>query len=127
MNDFDAIPLFGDPDRTPMPAPRPVKAVQWSTYRPTGRVQCMHCVQPVHNRRGAGRIDIRTARRRRFGPDGELLLCDGHAELQHDADIKAGLVPPPGRTGRRNGPSGRGRTTATRPYPSAQSTRGETR
>jgi hypothetical protein len=100
---IDAVPLFGEPDRTPVPAPRAVKTVQWSTYRPGGRVQCMHCVQLVHNRRGAGRIDIRTARRRRLGPDGELLLCDGHADLQHAADMNAGLVPKPRHAARRTG------------------------
>ncbi|MEU4164531.1 hypothetical protein [Actinoplanes sp. NPDC026670] len=100
---LDTMPLFGEPDRPQVASPPPVK-VAWSNYHPVGRVQCGHCVQIVHAHRGAGPVDIRTARRRRIGPDGELLLCTAHADIKHDADVDAGLVPAPrgtGRTGRR--------------------------
>jgi hypothetical protein len=94
---METLPLFGEPDRPTVPAPPPVKAVQWTNYHPANRVQCAHCVQLVHARRGAGPVDIRTARRRRSGPDGELLLCTGHADAKHAADVDAGLVPSPKR------------------------------
>jgi hypothetical protein len=97
MTHIDTLPLFGEPDRPTVAAPPPVKAVQWSSYHPAGRVQCAHCVQIVHGRRGAGPVDIRTARRRRTGPDGELLLCTDHAAAKHAADVTAGLVPDPTR------------------------------
>ncbi|GAA0469415.1 hypothetical protein Aca07nite_27910 [Actinoplanes capillaceus] len=106
MSAFEPLSLFGEPDRPQVAAPPPVK-VQWTSYHPTGRVQCAHCVQIVHARRGAGPVDIRTARRRRTGPDGELLLCGDHAEAKHAADVEAGLVPAPRIKGR---PPGR-RTT----------------
>ncbi|GAA4719091.1 hypothetical protein [Phytohabitans rumicis] len=94
MNTFETLPLFGEPDRPAVPSP-PVVKVQWYSYRSVGRVQCMHCVAVVHARRGGGPIDIRTARRRRIGPDGELLLCTDHGEDKYAADVAAGLVPPP--------------------------------
>ncbi|MDQ7906868.1 hypothetical protein RB614_20340 [Phytohabitans sp. ZYX-F-186] len=94
MNGFETLPLFGEPDRPTVPPP-PVVKVQWSNYRTVGRVQCMHCLAVAHARRGTGPVDIRGARRRRTGPDGELLLCTAHAEAKHAADVVAGLVPPP--------------------------------
>lgn len=101
MTHIETLTLFGEPDRPVAPTPPPVTAVQWSSFHPAQRVQCMHCVQLVHARRGAGRVDIRTARRRRTGPDGELLLCTTHGEAKHDADVAAGLVPAPHRKGGR--------------------------
>jgi hypothetical protein len=92
---IETVPLFGEPERPMVATPPPVKAVQWTSYHPAGRVQCMHCVQIVHARHGAGPIDIRSARRRRTAPDGELLLCGEHADAKHAADVTAGLVPPP--------------------------------
>lgn len=92
---IETLPLFGEPERPELPAAPKVTAVQWSSYHPTNRVQCMHCVQIVHARRGSGRVGIRSARRRRSGPDGELLLCAAHAEAKHADDVAAGLVPPP--------------------------------
>jgi hypothetical protein len=100
MSEIETLPLFGEPDRPAVTA-APVVKVRWSSYHPAGRVQCMHCVQIVHSRHGQGRIDIRTARRRRTGPDGELLLCTAHAEVKHAADVAAGLVPAP-RNGRQS-------------------------
>jgi hypothetical protein len=94
LNGFETLPLFGEPDRPTIPPP-PAAKVQWSNYRTAGRVQCMHCVALVHAHRGEGPVDIRGARRRRTGPDGELLLCTAHADDKHAADVAAGLVPPP--------------------------------
>ena len=94
----ETLPLFGEPDRPAVATPPTVK-VQWTSYHPAGRVQCTHCVQIVHARHGAGPVDIRTARRRRTGPDGELLLCGDHADAKHAADVVAGLVAPPRRKG----------------------------
>jgi hypothetical protein len=94
VNEFETLPLFGEPDRPAVPAPPKVK-VRWSNYHPANRVQCAHCVAVVHARHGQGSIDIRTARRRRTGPDGELLLCTIHADDKHTADVAAGVVPPP--------------------------------
>jgi hypothetical protein len=98
MSTIDTLPLFGEPER-PQVATPPVKAVQWAGYPPTGRVQCTHCVQIVHAGHCAGPVDLRTARRKRTGPDGELLLCAAHAEVKHAADVEAGLVPAPRRKG----------------------------
>ncbi|MEU8657450.1 hypothetical protein [Actinoplanes philippinensis] len=89
----ETLPLFGEPDRPEVAAPPTVK-VQWSSYHPAGRVQCNHCVQVVHARLGTGPVDIRTATRRRTGPDGDLVLCTDHAEIKHAEDIEAGVVPP---------------------------------
>jgi hypothetical protein len=61
MTPIETPPLFGEPDRPESPTPPPAAAVQWSPFHPAHRVQCMHCVQLVHARRGAGPIDIRTA------------------------------------------------------------------
>ncbi len=94
MSPTESLPLFGEPDRPAVTVP-PAAAVHWSSYHPTNRVQCMHCVQIVHARRGAGPVDIRTARRRRVGPDGELLLCTVHADAKHADDVTARLVPAP--------------------------------
>lgn len=99
MSTVDTLPLFGEPERPQVAAPPPVKAVQWAGFTAARRVQCAHCVQIVHARHGAGPVDIRTARRRRTGPDGELLLCPAHAEVKHAADVEAGLVPAPKRKG----------------------------
>ena len=103
MSEIESLPLFGEPDRPQVAAPPPI-TVQWTRYHPSHRVQCTHCVQIVHARHGAGPVDIRTARRRRTGPDGELLLCGDHADVKHAADVDAGLVPAPRRKGR---PAGR--------------------
>jgi hypothetical protein len=94
LNGSETLPLFGEPDRPTIPPP-PATKVQWTTYYTAARVQCMHCVAVTHARRGEGPVDIRDARRRRTGPDGELLLCTAHAEDKHAADVAAGLVPPP--------------------------------
>ena len=100
MSPIESPPLFGEPDRPPETVPATV-AVRWSSYHPANRVQCAHCVRLVHARHGAGPVDIRTARRRRISPDGELLLCTQHAEIKHAEDVKARLVPGPQRPGRR--------------------------
>ena len=92
---IETLPLFGEPERPEVPAVPKAEAVQWTGFHPTKRTQCMHCVQNVHSRHGAGRVNIRTARRRRTGPDGELLLCGAHADAKHADDIAAGLIPPP--------------------------------
>lgn len=92
MSPIESLPLFGEPDRPPVTIPL-AAAVRWSSYHPASRVQCMHCVQLVHDRRGVGHVDIRTARRRRVGPDGELLLCTVHADAKHADDVTARLVP----------------------------------
>jgi hypothetical protein len=100
MTPIETLPLFGEPDRPLVIAP-PAVPVRWSSYHPTNRVQCAQCVQLVHAHRGAGPVDIRTARRRRVSPNGELLLCAQHAEIKHAEDVKARLVPGPKRPGRR--------------------------
>ncbi|BFU47872.1 hypothetical protein [Krasilnikovia sp. MM14-A1004] len=101
MSDIETLPLFGEPDRPNLPAPPKVTEVRWASYHPTNRVQCTHCVQIVHARHGHGRLDIRTATRRRTSHDGELLLCALHADAKHTADVAAGLVPAPKRPARR--------------------------
>ncbi|MET7867953.1 hypothetical protein [Micromonospora taraxaci] len=93
--------LFGPPEPVAVAAPRKVDGVQWASYHPVKRVQCQHCVQVTHERKGAGPVDIRTARRRRTTSDGELLLCLDHADILHAEDEAAGLV-------------GKNKTTATK-------------
>ena len=90
----ETLPLFGELDRPEVAVPPTVK-VQWTSYHPAGRVQCAHCVQIIHARNGAGPVDIRTATRRRTGPDGDLVLCARHAEVKHAEDVGNGLVPAP--------------------------------
>lgn len=84
--------LFGPPEPVIVAAPRKVDGVQWSSYHPVKRVQCQHCVLVTHERRGAGPVDIRTAKRRRTSADGELLLCKEHGDILHAQDEAAGLV-----------------------------------
>ena len=93
MSPIESMPLFGEPDRPQVAALPAVTAVHWSSYHPANRAQCVHCVQIVHDRRGAGPVDIRTARRRRIGPDGELLLCTVHAEAKHADEVTTRFVP----------------------------------
>ena len=97
---FETLALFGEPDRPQVTAP-PASPVKWASFHPANRVQCAYCVQIVHARRGAGRVDIRTATRRRTCADGELLLCTLHAEAKHAEDVAAKLVPAPQRGGRK--------------------------
>lgn len=95
----DQLSLFEDVPAVPVKVPRPVVGVRWSDYHVAKHVQCDHCVKVVHERGGAGPVDIREARRKRATADGDLLLCHPHAQIQHDADVAAGLV-------------GKGKTTA---------------
>ncbi|WP_223874364.1 hypothetical protein, partial [Salinispora mooreana] len=80
-------------------------AVRWGGYGPARRVQCQHCVLVAHERGGAGGVDIRTASRRRVSGDGELLLCVAHGDVQHAADVQAGLIGRKPRVRRRVGAS----------------------
>lgn len=86
----DQLSLFEDVPATPVKTPRPVVGVRWSDYKLVRHVQCDHCVAVVHEAGGAG--EIRGARRKRATADGDLLLCDAHAQIQLEQDKAAGLV-----------------------------------
>jgi len=89
---IEQFTLFGPPVPVEVAPPRKVDGVQWASYHPRSRVQCQHCVLTTHEKRGAGPVDIRTAKRRRTTADGELLLCKEHADIQYAKDEAAGLV-----------------------------------
>lgn len=88
----ETIPLFGEPEPVKVEQPPVVIGVKWTRYSARTHVQCVHCVDMVHARRGVGPVDIRTARFRRVTADGELLLCGEHGRLKREQDEEAGLV-----------------------------------
>ncbi len=89
---IEQFSLFGPPVPVEVAPPRKVEGVQWASYNPVKRQPCHHCQLVTHEKRGAGPVDIRSAKRRRVTADGELLLCKDHRDIQYATDEAAGLV-----------------------------------
>lgn len=83
--------LFDGQD-TPAAAVTPVEPL-WGALKvtwkkpPAGRHLCQDCVALIHGRADGPQPLVAVARR--CGPNGELLLCHGHAQDHRDADAAA--------------------------------------
>lgn len=87
------LDLFGGQELPPAPVKPPEAAwgaaegsVKW--LKPlSGRPLCEHCTAAIHKSRDGSSPHVATTRRR--GPNGDVQLCQQHAQMQRELDDKA--------------------------------------
>lgn len=77
-------------EREPAPMPAGIFGAldtKWTAYKGVHK-PCDHCVELIHAVGVVGAPHPEPARQRRKGPNGELLLCNDHAEQHRRLDNK---------------------------------------
>ena len=89
MSHWEDVPMFEvvTPPVAMPERPKPVGTVRWAKYQPKQRVKCDDCMLLLLQRKGWGPA-ARLASHRRVADDGDLFLCDAHAQAHREEDEK---------------------------------------